>query len=447
MRTALGAANYVAVVEIKSTSFEDKSYEQNIAVWNPQTQQSEVKTRHVNERVLVAAFEAKRVYKGPKSPNQAETPETADACGVEFTPGSTYLVYAGEEAEPTRISTNRCMRTALLTEAAKDIEVLDAATKPKSVVFQLSGASRRFNQAMDLVHSHAGADYERFEDPKLFENLTEAERIAADLAQSDPLSGFSQTIRAEITSMWRLEYDGRPVESLQEALLLSDDALRIAPNLAPAHVAKARTYAKSARFREAEDEIQLAFKLDPQLDSAIFLQAVIYRQSARKALAEQWIRKFIAASPQSVQKANGYEWMGRMYRDIAYKPEPYNRELYLVLAKDNFQRSIELDPADPWRLANFAGYLNEYIADFAGAEKKASMALQIADIPPAHRQLAAARYQALLAKADGMEAHVLQSAIDDIATETGISLEELVQADFRDVVVMRLKRLQRRVQQ
>lgn len=446
VRTALGSADYVALVRVKSTQFEIKSYDENYADWNPKTRQSEDKVRHVEERILVASFEPVRVYKGPNSAAQLETSAKAGACGIDLAQGSTYLVYAYGEAEPIRVSTSRCERTALQANAAKDIEVLDSATKPKSVVAQMSGTDRRFLEAMDLVHSHRGGGDERWGDPKLLQNLSEASQIADELAASDPLSGFSQVIRSELTSTWRLRDNGKPVDALQEALLLTEDALRIAPNFAPAHVARALTLAKSGRLKEAEAEIQRALQLDPQLTDAIWVQAEISRLSGSSGQAERWIRNFIAADSRPLQKANGWEWLARMDRDIAYKPQPYNRDVYLQLANAYFWTALGLDPNDPWRMTQYARFLNEFIGEFGKAEKYAAGALVIEDIPAAHDELAAAQYQALLAKAEGMNAAELQTAATAIEAATGRSLESLLAAGaFRDVVTARLMRLQRRL--
>ncbi len=445
VRAALRNADYVALIKIKAVEFKDKSWEEPIAVWNPRTQQSDEEVRQVSQRVMVGGFDVLRHYKGPKSPVRVETPAAADSCGIKFEPGSTYLVYAYGDIDDALISTDRCMRTALQARAAQDIEVLDAVLQPKSVVKQPSGAAQQLAKATGLIHSHAGSNDERLQDPKLVGNLMAAMQIADELAKSDPLSGYSQVIRAELISTWQLGEKGTPIEAQQEALKLAEDALRIDPKLAQAHVAKARTYAKAGRFPEASEEVQRALQLDPRLDSAMFVQADVYRLSGNTAKAIEWIRMFTDATPQSAQKANGHEWLGQTYRDIAYHPDANNRETYLLMARSSFQWSIDLDGGDPWRLAGFATFLNENVADFTSAEKYAAMALAIEDIEPAHLQLAAARYQSLQAKAAEMDLPSLQAAIVDIQRSTRHSLDELVQPGvFREVVRLRLVRLQRK---
>jgi Tfp pilus assembly protein PilF len=268
--------------------------------------------------------------------------------------------------------------------------------------------------------------------------------IAEALEISEPQSGNSQVLRAESMSIWELRDGGEPAQTLHEILRLTEEALRIDPALAQAYVARARAYAKAHETMRAVKEIQNALGIDPILESAILAQAEIYRLDGNSANAEQWARTFIATASGAAQKANGYEWIGRMRRDIAYHPQAYNREVNLVLAKAAFENSVELDPKDPWRLVNVATFLNEHVSDFTGAEKYARDALALGDLLQASYQLAAAQYQALQAKAAEMDVQSLRAAIADIGAATGLRLDELAELGvFRDVVQVRLTRLQR----
>lgn len=435
--SALQDADYAALIEVKSAESVSVTREENVAIWNPRTLQSESSTRVINERLLVAEFAALRIYKGDKSPTQLETPAEASACGVALEPGWRYLVYAYGPDDNGRISTSRCMRTALAEQSDQDIEILNTATRPVSVVFQPSGPELRFNEALELIHSHPGDEEEQLQ----------AMAIAEELAQSDPLSGYSQALQAEVLSIWLLAYDGEPVEQKQEALALIDEALRINPKLAQAHVARARTYASVSMLAEAEAEIETALRIQPKLNSAFFVQAEIYRGSGNSAKAAEWMRNFMAATKEPAQKANGYQWLGNMWRDFAYHPEAVNREVNLLMARSAFQGSVDLDPDDAGRLVNFSAFLNDLPADFAAAEKYATKALALEESPAAHYHLAAARYQALQAQATTMNVQSLRASIAEIETETEIPLEEAVQYDgFREVIHARLTRLQIRAQ-
>jgi tetratricopeptide (TPR) repeat protein len=442
--SAMNAARYVALVRVKSTKPASRTFEEHFAVWNPETQQSDSKTKVVTHHLLVAEFEPLRVFKSPGKMTQVETPAGVDACGVIFEPGATYLLYADEAEEPATVSTSQCMRTALEKASAKDIEILSAAAVRKSAAFQPAGGNPELVRALGLTYAYAGCGEERWQDSRFVQGLSEAMRIADEMAASDPLSGHSQALRAELISIWNLADGGKPMESQVEVLRLTDEALQINPALPNAYIARARMYAKTFRIKEAEEEIQKALRIDPGLDHARFAQAEISRLANNSAKAYEWIRSYIEATPGTLQKASGYEWQGRMYRDIAYHPQAFNREANLQMAQASFYMAVQLDSKDPWRQIVMATFLNEHMADFAGAEKYAKTALELEDLPPAHYQLAAARYQALQARAAGMDAESLRTEIASIGAATGLALDDLVASGgFRDVVQVRLMRLQR----
>jgi len=329
------------------------------------------------------------------------------------------------------------MRTALVEQATQDIEVLDAATRPVSVVSQPTAPERRFYEALELIHSHPDDD----------DTMTRAMAIADQLAKSDPLSGLSQALRAEILSIWLLAYDGEPVEQQNTALALIDEALRINPKLAQAHVARARIYASASKRTEAEAEVQAALRIQPQLPSAFFVQAEIYRRANNSSKAADWIWNYIEVVKRPVLKANGHQWYGDMYRDIAYHPEAVNREVSLLIARSAYQKSINLDPSDVWRLVNFSAFLNDLPADYAAAEKYATKALEMEEIPLARYHFAAARYQAVQDNGNALDLPSLREAIAQVEAATGVSLDEAVQfGGFREVIHVRLSRLQIRTQ-
>jgi tetratricopeptide (TPR) repeat protein len=430
------AADYAALIEVTSTEVITVTREENVAIWNPRTLQSEDGTRVVNESLLVAKFKPLRIYKGEKSPTVVQTQAGADSCGVDLKPGSKYLVYASGPEDDGHIFTSICSRTALVEESTQDIEVLNLTARSGSAVFQPSGSSLRFNDAIVLIQSDADDG----------EGLAQAMTISQRLAQSDPLSGYSQTLQAEALSTWNLGDNGEPVELQQEILTLTDEALRINPKLAQAHVVRARTYAKASKLTEAEEEIKLALNLEPQLGGAIFAQADIYRRAADHANAASWMRNFITISKQATQKAIGHEWIGNMWRDIAYHPQAINRETHLLMAWSEYKSSVDLDPKNARRLVNFAAFLNEYFAKFADAKGYAFRSLKVQESQLARYHLAAARYQELQAKADGIDAQSLRESIAKIHASTKVSLDQAVLfTGFRDVIVARLTRLQNRV--
>ena len=447
--SALEGADYVALVWIKHTDEMPTIEELKVGAWNPATQQPEIERREVSELSLVGEFTALRVFKGPDTPMWVVTSATEGGCGVSFRPGETYLIYAQQvDNELTQVSTNRCMRVVSEAESAADIAMLEEAARRKAAATRFSSGNPEFDRGLDLVHAYAGCGEYRRQDPNFVVSLSEADAIADALAKSDPLSGYSQALRAELMALWTLREGGKPEKTLQEVLVLTDEALRLNRGLALAHVTRARAFAKIYDTPQAAREIQKALNINPLLEAATLAQADIHRADGNVAKAEQWARQFIAATPEPAKRANGHDWIGGMRRDLAYHPRAANRDANLALAKTAFGMSVELDPKDPWRLINYSAFLNEHVADFAEAEKQARIALELADLPAARNQLAAARYQALQARAESMDAQSLQAAIDEIETATGLSLAKLGSvAEFREVVRIRLLRLQRSARQ
>jgi len=429
--SALQGADYVALVHIKHTDLVETIQENDIS-----------------ELSLVAEFVALRVFKGPDAPMWATTPANDAGCGIEFKPGETYLIYATQLGDLSQVSTNRCMRAVQEADSARDIEILEQAARNKVVTVPPYRSHPQFIRAMGLIHAYAGCGDYRWQDPEFQDGLSEAASIAEALAVAEPQSGSSQALAAEIMSLWHFDADAgvASAELLEAVVTLSDESLRLSPENALAHVARARAYAKSYDTMRAMAEIQKALEIDPLLDIAMLTQADIYRSDGNPTKAEQWIRTFIGAVREPVRKANGHEWLGRMWRDMAYYPQVFDRGPHLLKAKAEFEESIGLDPKDPWRLINLATLLNEHLADFSGAVTYAQRALELEELMQARYQLAAARYQALQTQAVGMEANSLRAAIADIETSTGVSLDRLVKSGaIRDVVQVRLLRLQRSV--
>jgi hypothetical protein len=437
VRSAYWDAQYVALIEIKSSEIITVTHEENVADWNPVTLQSEESTRVMEERQRISDFETYHIYKGDQSSSQLQTLAGPHECAFPLSPGRRYLVYA-HGPEDGRIVTGRCMRTALADQSKQELEILNAITRPASSLSRPTGAELRFNEALELIHSGTseGSD----------EELYQAMIIAEELAGSNPLSGFSQVLQAELQSIFVLAEYYEDIELQQQIFSLTDEALRIDSRLAQAHVARARANANSRKFMEAEEEIQTAFRIQPQLPSAIFVQADIFRLSNHSMPAWTWIRRYIELVQSPRQKANAYQWLGNMWRDYAYHPQAVNREMHLTMAKVAYRSSIDLRPNDAGRLIVFAAFLNEYPADFTAAESYAIKALAIQESPMARYHLAAARYQALQARASVIDARALQESITEIGTSTGILLDEAVDyPGFRDVISVRLTRLQRRV--
>jgi hypothetical protein len=74
-------------------------------------------------------FEVSRVWKGAKTPTiVAETARDSASCGVSFSTGEEYLVYADGKSAALQVSL--CSRTTLLRNAAQDLRELGEGEKP-----------------------------------------------------------------------------------------------------------------------------------------------------------------------------------------------------------------------------------------------------------------------------------------------------------------------------
>ncbi len=293
-------------------------------------------------------------------------------------------------------------------------------------------AASTYEKALDLVHAYNGSGPE----------LEQAMHMAGQLVTSAPNSGYSQVLYAEALSTWHLEEDGTPVDVRNQVIQLADQALKLNPKFAQAHVAKGRAQLRASMYDAANASIDAALAVYPNLSGALFLRADIFRRTGAIADADTWYRKFIASTPSKSRKANGYGWLAIMYKHAAWEDEK-NRAQYTAKAKEAIQTELSLAPDGAWRNVNYAIFLNDYAADFDGAERYAQKALSKMEFPMARYHLAAARYQKLATTAPAPSPAMLQTEIRKIEKSTGISLDDALKFDaFSSVVTDRLAKLQ-----
>lgn len=298
-----------------------------------------------------------------------------------------------------------------------------------------SPAGKTYERALDLVHAYSGSGPE----------LQQAMEIADELSKSAPKSGYSQVLLAETLSTWRLNQEGTPVEVRNRVISLADEALRLNPKLAQAHVSKARALVRSSMYDKANSSIDAALAMDPNLSGALFLRAEIFRRHRAIADADIWYRKFIDSTTSNSRKANGYAWIGRMYKDASWN-EDANRVEYVAKARAAYETMLKYEPGGAWRNVNFAIFLNEYAGDFDAAERYATKALGMMEFPMARYHLAAARYQKLAETASSMSSSEIRDAAQSIAESTRVSLREAIAFDaFSQRLVGRLSLLQQRI--
>ena len=269
--------------------------------------------------------------------------------------------------------------------------------------------------------------------------------LADELSKSAPKSGYSQVLQAEALSTWRLSQEGAPLEVRNRVFSLADEALRLNPKLAQAHVSKARALVRASMYDKAKLSIDAALAMEPSLSGALFLRAEVFRRLGAIADADLWYRNFIDSTASKSRKANGYGWIGTMYQHASWNDDA-NRAEYVAKARAAYEEMLKYEPGGAWRNVNFAIFLNEYASDFDAAEHYATKALGMMEFPMARYHLAAARYQKLAATSSSMSSPEVRNAAKKIAESTKVSLQEAIAFDaFSQRLVGRLSLLQQRI--
>ncbi|MFY9317027.1 MAG: tetratricopeptide repeat protein [Burkholderiales bacterium] len=270
-----------------------------------------------------------------------------------------------------------------------------------------------YQRALQLIHAFSGSG----------DQLAVAMQLAEKLSSSHPKGGYSETLRAEALSTWRLSQQGQPAELRAQIIALADQALLLNPKLAQAHVARARALLRASEYDQANKSVDAALELDPTLNGAMFIRAEIFRRTMQLPEAEAWYLKFIAATPDRPRQSNGYYWLAVAYRDAAAR-EQSQRGSLIARARTAYEKMLELDPDGAWKNVNYAIFLNNDAGDFNAAEKYAQKALSIMEFPMARYHLAIARYQKLVPGMNAMDERALRQAIAQVHESTGVSFED-----------------------
>ena len=103
---------------------------------------------------------------------------------------------------------------------------------------------------------------------------------------------------------------------------------------------------------------------------------------------------------------------------------------------------IRLDTGGAWKNVNFAIFLNAYTVDFEKAEHYALAALDIMTFPMARNHLAIARYQQIWVSMSEMSSDTLKTRVEEIASDTGITIVEAARFVRPGPMQRRLRQLQ-----
>ncbi len=276
----------------------------------------------------------------------------------------------------------------------------------------LAEVPRKFDDAWNLISSYGGSG----------DGIDRARRMATDLETEYPKAGYPQILEAHYLATWKLEDADRPDALHQHVLDLVSQALARNPDLVQGHVVKARVLLMASNPLAAGSEADVALKLDPKSADAIIVRADIYRRLGDFSLAANWYRQFIEVAPNDARKSNGYAHLAKTYTLDSYA-KPAARDALIAQARAAYEAMARLDPQAPWKLSNFAGFLNNEGEDFDAAERYAQRALAVRDFGMAWEQLALARYQKLSRSASIMTGPALAAAVTSIERATGISLQ------------------------
>lgn len=273
-----------------------------------------------------------------------------------------------------------------------------------------------FDKAWNLISTYSGAE----------NALQQAEAIAVALKAKYPSSGYFEVLQAQRLATWELDRGGFPV--LKRAMELVDEALELNPNLPQAYAVRARLSLEASKLPEALQDAEKALQLDPESADAMIVRADIARAARERAVAEEWYLKFIEVAPNDTRKSNGYGRLAQTYVD-AWQFYRGERPALIAKATAAYEAMVQLDPKSPWKMVNYAAFLNNEAGDFDAAEQYARRTLTLRDFPAARRQLAMAQYQKLTVKLGAMSDQALVDAVGRIFAATSVSIEQVARAN------------------
>jgi tetratricopeptide (TPR) repeat protein len=131
-----------------------------------------------------------------------------------------------------------------------------------------------------------------------------------------------------------------PEEMKEQRIMLLRKAVQLDPDYAPGHRELGWTYRKQNNYKDAEDHLNAAVKLDPMDGTAWLYLGNLLWSTDRTGLAEEAFKRVLELSPKD---SLSYASAGIFYKD----------QNQLDKAKSLFERAIELEPTSArnhWRL-------------------------------------------------------------------------------------------------
>jgi serine/threonine protein kinase/tetratricopeptide (TPR) repeat protein len=146
-------------------------------------------------------------------------------------------------------------------------------------------------------------------------------------------------------------YYERDKENLNQALIASQRALELDPELAEAHSSRGLALAQNKQYKEAEEEFETAIQIDPKLFEAYYEYARICRAQGKHDHAARLFEKASQVRPEDYEAVL---FLASAYNDLNLENETKKANLR---ALDVVRKHLDLNPDDARALCLGAGAL------------------------------------------------------------------------------------------
>lgn len=288
----------------------------------------------------------------------------------------------------------------------------EAMAANKTAALSETQAKEQYERAKTLIHTYSGEG----------DHYQQAVALADNIRRSSPQSPYSYLIIAELKA--RQHKDNRQGDP-SEIWALTDKVLSLDPKIADAYVIRSKISLIQGDSQRAQSEADQAIKLDSRNKEAMFAKAQAEETSSHFPQAEGWYLKAIEAHSDPDRKSNIYYWLAQMYLNMT--PPQISK------ADQSMAKCANLSPRAPWKLVNYAIFLNTSAGNYEKAAEYAQRALAIMDFPMGHLQLGMARYGMWAAAFSKTSDHSpeqrakAKNDVEAIIRDTGITPAEAVQ--------------------
>ncbi len=157
--------------------------------------------------------------------------------------------------------------------------------------------------------------------------------------KKDPGYALAYAGLADSYAHFYMYYD-RSKENLDQALIASQKALELDPELAEAHVSRAHAVSQNMEYEEAEKEFETAIRLNPKLFDAYYLYGRTLRVQGKH---KQAARQFEQASQVRPEDFQAPTFLVTAYEDLNLEKEAREANSRAV---EVFKKHLELNPDD-----------------------------------------------------------------------------------------------------